>query len=92
MAKNIGGQGNDGLKILNQTSDNGYFLYGGSDSIISGDIIESTNGLIDFWILKLAPDNLSLNDNEINNSIKIAPNPTSGNFLVNFGTLQKTLL
>ncbi len=47
------GNGNDWSTNIIQTSDNGYMVIGFSDSDISGDKTEPTNGHWDFWILKL---------------------------------------
>ena len=49
----IGGSGDDLLKIVIQTDDNGYILGGDSKSPISGDKTESNYGLEDYWVIKL---------------------------------------
>ncbi len=48
----IGGSGDDALQSIQQTTDGGYILGGWSNSNISGDKTESTNGGIDYWIIK----------------------------------------
>ena len=48
----IGGSGDDKLYIT-QTSDDGYILGGSSNSDISADKTESSNGGYDYWIIKL---------------------------------------
>lgn len=48
----IGGTGTDYLFSVQQTTDTGYILGGYSDSHISGDKTENTNGLFDCWIVK----------------------------------------
>jgi hypothetical protein len=48
----IGGSNEDALAILQQTSDKGYILGGLSNSSISGDKIENSMGLNDYWIVK----------------------------------------
>jgi hypothetical protein len=54
--KSIGGTlSNDNSDII-QTSDGGYLVGGRSESNISGDKTENTNGSHDYWVLKL--DNL----------------------------------
>ncbi len=50
---NIGGSGSDNLKTVKQTSDGGYILAGSSDSGISGDKTEASQGTTDLWIIKL---------------------------------------
>ncbi|HMT27929.1 MAG TPA: T9SS type A sorting domain-containing protein [Bacteroidia bacterium] len=47
-----GGSGQDGLNSLIQTTDGGYLFGGWSDSNISGDKTENSNGGQDFWIVK----------------------------------------
>ncbi len=48
----IGGDDNDFLYSLDQTSDSGYILGGYSNSYISGDKTENNNGGTDYWIIK----------------------------------------
>jgi hypothetical protein len=61
--KTIGGNDTDNLTSLQQTSDGGYILGGGSFSNISGEKTENSKGVEDFWIVKL-------NRKEIFNLIK----------------------
>ena len=49
----IGGSGDDNLSTIKQTSDGGYILGGTSDSNISGDKTENSQGGYDYWIIKL---------------------------------------
>ncbi len=51
--KTIGGDGEDHLSSLQQTSDGGYILGGSSASGSSGDKSEGNKGLEDYWVLKL---------------------------------------
>ncbi|MBK6640462.1 MAG: hypothetical protein IPG39_04135 [Bacteroidetes bacterium] len=53
MAKYHWGNGLDFLNSLEQTSDGGYICGGSSNSGISGDKTENTNGLDDYWIVKI---------------------------------------
>ncbi|HNR21258.1 MAG TPA: T9SS type A sorting domain-containing protein, partial [Bacteroidia bacterium] len=48
----IGGNGKDWLFSIKQTTDGGYILGGRSDSNISGDKTENSNGYYDYWIVK----------------------------------------
>lgn len=50
----IGGNGGDTYPYMALTSDGGYILGGSSDSNISGDKTENSNGNLDFWIVKLS--------------------------------------
>ncbi|MBK6640832.1 MAG: hypothetical protein IPG39_06100 [Bacteroidetes bacterium] len=52
MAKYYWGSGNDGIHSLQQTADGGFILGGYSDSNISGDKTENSNGDDDYWLLK----------------------------------------
>lgn len=49
----IGGSGNEYHADIHPTRDGGYILGGRSDSDISGDKTDSSNGNWDYWILKL---------------------------------------
>lgn len=54
--RTIGGDANDGLRTLIQTSDGGYIVGGLSQSGISGEKSESARGIFpsyDYWLLKL---------------------------------------
>ncbi|MFI5219280.1 MAG: T9SS type A sorting domain-containing protein, partial [Bacteroidia bacterium] len=48
----IGGSSNDRLYSIQQTADGGYILGGYSNSNISGDKTENSNGGADYWIVK----------------------------------------
>jgi hypothetical protein len=49
----IGGRANDYLRSIKQTSDGGYILGGHSDSGISRDKTENSQGITDYWVVKL---------------------------------------
>jgi len=49
----IGGSATDVLRSIQQTSDGGYILGGDSDSPISGDKTENSQGNWDYWVVKL---------------------------------------
>ncbi|MDF7815219.1 T9SS type A sorting domain-containing protein [Hymenobacter sp. YC55] len=51
--KTFGGSDLDGLEALQQTSDGGYILGGGTNSGISGDKTQGNQGSGDYWIVKL---------------------------------------
>ncbi|WP_175445416.1 T9SS type A sorting domain-containing protein [Ulvibacter litoralis] len=54
----IGGNGLDFLESIVQTMDGGYILVSGSDSNISGDKTENSEGLSDYWVVKLNSEGL----------------------------------
>ena len=49
----IGGSGNDFLNSIIQSTDGGYLCAGNSNSGISGDKTENSNGSADYWIVKI---------------------------------------
>ncbi len=49
----FGGKDDDRLSSLQQTTDGGYILGGNSNSNVSGDKTENSNGYVDYWVLKL---------------------------------------
>jgi type IX secretion system substrate protein len=49
----IGGSNNDYINYIEQSIDGGYILGGTSSSNISGDKTENSNGIEDYWIVKL---------------------------------------
>lgn len=49
----IGGSGTDQLLSIQQTTDGGYILGGSSDSGISGEKTEASQGGEDYWLVKL---------------------------------------
>jgi len=51
--KTIGGNGNDDLTAMQQTSDGGYILGGYSFSSKSGNKSENGRGFADYWVVKL---------------------------------------
>jgi len=51
----IGGNSDDYLTSIQQTTDGGYILGGWSNSNISGDKTENSQGYYDYWVLKLDP-------------------------------------
>ena len=51
--KTLGGDGEDALYSIQQTTDGGYILGGYSYSGISGDKTEANQGNGDYWVIKL---------------------------------------
>ena len=89
--KSIGGNAEDGFNNVIQTADGGIFLSGSTNSNISGNIEEAPIGMSDYWVLKLEPESLSINENNSLSSVQIYPNPTTNSITVNFGTFQETV-
>jgi hypothetical protein len=76
--KALGGTNYDHSLSIQQTIDGGHIVAGWSNSI-DGDIT-SNQGSYDSWVVKLAPESLSTNDSNLQNSALIYPNPTK-NFI-----------
>ncbi len=76
----IGGSQLDELYSLEQTSDGGYILGGRSKSSISGDKTENSNGLYDYWVVKINTSG----DIEWDNTI-------GGNYVDEFQSIHQTL-
>jgi hypothetical protein len=51
--KAFGGTDADGISCLQQTSDGGYILGGGSSSGIGGDKSQANQGMNDYWVVKI---------------------------------------
>jgi hypothetical protein len=51
--KTYGGENTDGITSLLQASDGSYILGGSSDSDASGDKSQPTQGIADYWVLKI---------------------------------------
>jgi Secretion system C-terminal sorting domain len=89
--KTIGGSGDDYRGCISLNSDNSIIVGGASTSSISGDKTEDSRGGYDYWIVKLTPDNLSTNENTLND-IQVYPNPTSGSININLGQVQTNFI
>jgi len=83
----IGGSQTEYLSSIQQTADEGYILGGHSDSNISGDKTENTNGVGDYWIVKIAPDTATgIADLEFTiEDFKVYPNPFSDKIIIKTG-------
>ncbi|MBK0403509.1 T9SS type A sorting domain-containing protein [Adhaeribacter sp. BT258] len=88
--KTIGGSNNDLCFSMQRTSDNGYILGGYSDSNISGDKSQQSQGFQDYWIVKLAADVTGIKEAEANFALSISPNPNQGKFTLQLSNLTAT--
>jgi hypothetical protein len=75
--QSLGGTGLDELLSLQQTSDGGYILAGQSDSGISGDKTQPSQGLYDYWVIKLGAAPLASAAAASSSVLSAYPNPTS---------------
>ena len=68
--KTIGGNGNDILWSLQQTTDGGYIVAGESESDLSGDKSENKKGYSDFWLVKLDANGNKIWDKTIGGNLE----------------------
>ncbi|HMI06755.1 MAG TPA: T9SS type A sorting domain-containing protein, partial [Flavobacterium sp.] len=71
--KSLGGSGFDSAFCIKQTPDNGCIVFGNSSS---NDFDVTGNHGDDYWIVKLAPESLSVADFD-KNKLQLYPNPAS---------------
>lgn len=64
----IGGSGIDYLRDIKQLADGTYMIAGYSNSNISGDKTENSNGGYDYWLLRLNASGIILSQNSIGGS------------------------
>ena len=72
--KTLGGNNRDRASCIRQTTDNGFIVAGLTRTQNNGDVT-NLYGTQDFWLVKLSPDNLKVNDFSSLNDLKIYPNP-----------------
>lgn len=68
--KAFGGNNQDELFIVRQTSDGGYILGGSSNSSLSGDKSQPSQGDFDYWVVKLDASGVKLWDKTFGGSNK----------------------
>ncbi|HSD14737.1 MAG TPA: T9SS type A sorting domain-containing protein [Flavobacterium sp.] len=88
--KSIGGSGEDGLFQTIALPEQSIVLGGHTASSISDNITVPGYGDIDYWLVKLAPENLSTSDNPLN-PYSFYPNPTTESVTLRFETLQEEI-
>ncbi|QMU29532.1 T9SS type A sorting domain-containing protein [Adhaeribacter radiodurans] len=92
--KTIGGTERDDLRTVLQTNDEGLLLGGSSNSPVSGDKTQPSQGFSDYWLVKLAPETSSLvaareatqteEPVSLTNPLTAYPNPFQGQITVKF--------
>ncbi|WP_375434938.1 T9SS type A sorting domain-containing protein [uncultured Hymenobacter sp.] len=80
--RSFGGSGADYATTLQQTSDGGYLLGGISNSGISGDKAQPSQGGEDYWVLKLSATPLATTPAPSRLALAAYPNPTTTAFIV----------
>jgi hypothetical protein len=88
--KTIGGSLGDGFNSVVQTTDDGFYISGQTNSPISGNISISPKGSIDYFAVKLEAEDLS-NDSNVLFGLSIYPNPTKGVVNVDFENLDQNV-
>ncbi|MBO0358462.1 T9SS type A sorting domain-containing protein [Hymenobacter sp. BT186] len=73
--RTFGGNSEDAFEALQQTSDGGYILAGWSESGISGDKTQASQGSFDCWIVKLSAAPLATTAATISPALSAYPNP-----------------
>ncbi len=78
--KNYGGSDVDVAVQIQYTTDGGCIVVGVSRSD-DGDI-GGNYGMIDYWVMKLAPLTVGLQEENLNDDFTISPNPSKGEFTI----------
>lgn len=81
----IGGSIDESGPYLQQTSDGNFVMACSSDSNISGDKGDNSEGIIDYWVFKTTPAILGVPTNTFTSKVSLFPNPSSGRFTINLG-------
>ena len=86
--KTVGGNLWDRLMDVQLTSDGGFILGGYSDTGISGDKSQPSQGGRDYWIVKLGSEVLGITEKEFKLPLSISPNPNHGKFQLQISDLK----
>ena len=86
--QSFGGSRDDIANCIEQTNDDGYIVVGRSASF-DGDVSEN-NGGSDFWIVKLYPDEILVNQSDSSGLFSIAMPPEDARLLDNSGIYSIT--
>jgi len=70
------GSGLDHLRALQQTSDGGYILGASSESGVSGDKTQASQGNQDYWLVKFNTGPLATTTATSRPVLSVYPNPT----------------
>ncbi len=88
--KVIGGSFSEGFNNVIELPDKSVLLGGGANSFISGNLtVAGFNGL-DYWLVKLAPEELGINE-VVSNDFLVYPNPTIKELNVKFTEHQQNI-
>jgi len=81
----IGGSGDESGTYIIENSDGTFAMFCSSDSNISGDKGDTSEGLDDYWVFKTTPAILGILNTDFTPALSVYPNPTSGSFILNMG-------
>ena len=87
----IGGSDFDQCKSIHKMFDGGYIAAGTSNSDISGDKTENSNGLRDFWLMKLYESPLSIQEFDLEDKISLYPNPSNSTSTIDFDIIYPNI-
>jgi hypothetical protein len=81
----IGGAGDESGTYIIENADGDFTMLSSSDSNISGDKGDNSEGLDDYWVFKTTAAILGIDENVLTSSITAFPNPTNGDFTISLG-------
>jgi len=81
----LGGSGNESRAFLERFSNGDYVIACTSDSNISGDKGENSEGLDDYWVFKTTSAILGVEENLLSSTFTAYPNPTKGDINISLG-------
>ena len=81
----IGGAADESGSYIIENADGTFAMFCSSDSNISGDKSENSEGLDDYWVFKTTAAILGVSKNTFGPALSAYPNPTTGKFNINLG-------
>ncbi len=81
----IGGSSDESGTYILENLDGSFAMLCSSDSNISGDKSENSEGLDDYWVFKTTEAILGVSPNTFGTAISAYPNPTNGTFTIQLG-------
>jgi len=87
----IGGAGDESATYIIELADGNFVMAATSDSNISGDKADNSEGLDDYWIFKTTATILGISENLDTLKWAMYPNPSDGNFTIKLGEVYDTI-
>ncbi|WP_084677545.1 T9SS type A sorting domain-containing protein [Altibacter lentus] len=88
----IGGSNDESGPYLVELGSGDFVMACTSDSNISGDKADNSEGLDDYWVFKTSPSILGISENESGSKVLAFPNPTSGTISLNLGNIASEVI